>query len=118
MTNPDTWRRLALPTGSGDTLLFAPDEVYYLQAREHDSLVRTARRGPYRSSMRLPALEKRLPTPPFFRCHESYLVNLARVRMIVKRGRDLRLRLDPPVNKLIPVARARAAALRRLLGVR
>ncbi len=117
MAKTDTWRRLAVETPKGATLLFDPSDVYYLQADGDDALLRTARRTPYRPTRRLPELLARLPSPPFFRCHESYVVNLARVRSIERVGRDSRLRLDPPVNTLLPVARGRLAALDRLLGL-
>ena len=116
MTKTDTWRRLAVETRGGTTLLFDPSQVFFLETDGHDTLVRTARKTPYRSTRRLADLLTRLPSPPFFRCHESFVVNLARVRAIETRGRDLRLRLDPPVNRLLPVARGRVAALHRALG--
>jgi DNA-binding LytR/AlgR family response regulator len=116
-TLPDTWRRLAVELDDGTTLLLAPDEIYYFQAADHDTVVRTARRASYRSSRRLRDLEARLPSPPFFRCHESDVVNLARVRSLEPRGRDSVLRLDPPVNAVLPLARGRAARLRLLLGI-
>jgi len=117
MTETDIWRRLAVETPKGSTLLFDPFRVFYLEADDHDTLVRTARKKPYLSTRRLPDLLARLPSPPFFRCHESYVVNLARVRSIETTGRDRRLRLDPPVNRLLPVARGRLAALHRALGM-
>ena len=57
------------------------------------------------------------PRAPYFRCHENHVVNLARVRSIEAEGRDRRLRLDSPVNRLLPVARGRDSALRRVLGM-
>ena len=117
MTRTDTWRRVAVETAVGATLLFDPADVFYLEADEHDTLVRTARAEAYRSTRRLPELLARLPRPPFFRCHEKFVVNLARVRSIETGSRDRQLRLDPPVNRLLPVARGRDSALRRLLGM-
>jgi DNA-binding LytR/AlgR family response regulator len=113
MTQTDTWRRLAVETRDGTALLFDPAQVFYLEVDGHDTLVRTARRTPYR----IADLLSRLPSPPFFRCHESFVVNLARVRSIEVAGRDRRLRLDPPVNRLLPVARGRLAALHRALSL-
>lgn len=74
MTKSDTWRRLAVETPEGPTLLFDPADVFYMEAAEHDTLVRTARAKPYRSTRRLAELLARLPKPPFFRCHEKYVV--------------------------------------------
>jgi DNA-binding LytR/AlgR family response regulator len=117
MTKTDTWRRLAVETPEGTTLLFEPSQVFYLETEGHDTLVHTARKKPYRSTRRMADLLTRLPGPPFFRCHESFAVNLARVRSIETVGRDRRLRLDPPVNRLLPVARGRVASLHRALGL-
>lgn len=117
MTLGDTWRRLAVELDDGSTLFLDPSEVFYFKAAEHDTLVRTARRTTYRSTRRLRDLEARLPTPPFFRCHESYIVNLARVRSLESRGRDAVLRLDPPVNAQLPLARGRLSALRRAMAL-
>ncbi len=72
--------------------------MFYLEAEEHDTLVRTARAEAYRSTRRLPELLARLPRPSFF-CHEKYVVNLARVRSIKTSGRDRQLRLDPPLAR-------------------
>ena len=114
MTQTDTWKRLAVETREGATLLFDPSQVFYLEVDGHDTLVRTARKwslDAWRGGL------ARLPAPPFFRCHESFVVNLARVRSVETAGRDRRLRLDPPVNRLLPVARGRLAALQRALGL-
>ena len=61
-------------------------------------------------------LERRLPSPPFFRCHQSFVVNLRHVRELRSRGgRDHELKLAPPVNKVIPIARSRLAGFRRAI---
>ena len=61
-------------------------------------------------------MERQLRRPPFFRCHSSFPVNLGRVRSLERRGRDYALRMDPPVNRLVPLARGRTPALRKLIG--
>ena len=45
--------------------------------------------------------------------HRSAAVNVDRVDEVRRRanGRDWELRLEPPVNRVIPVARGRVAAL-------
>lgn len=116
MAKDDRLSRIVVRAGEGEILLFDPQDVFYFEARDDDTVVRTSRRTLYRTPQRLRTLAARLPVPLFFRCHESYVVNLARVRLLKRRGRDWLLGLDPPVNKLIPVARSRWAELRRLLG--
>jgi DNA-binding LytR/AlgR family response regulator len=69
-------------------------------------------------AQRLGELGKRLPAPAFVRCHREYVVNLNRVRSIIPRNtRDYDLRLDPPVNRRIPIARDRLEQIRKILGV-
>ena len=52
------------------------------------------------------------------RCHESYIIHLGRIRGLRRRGKNnYELRLDPPVNKLIPLSRHRVAEFRKLMGV-
>jgi len=58
------------------------------------------------------------PSPPFFRIHRSYIVNLNRARELRARGeRDSEIKLDPPVNKVLPVSRTAYSKLRKLLGI-
>ena len=67
---------------------------------------------------RLGELAKKLPAPAFVRCHREYIVNLNRVRSITPRDtRGYDLRLDPPVNRRIPIARDRLENIRKILGV-
>ena len=54
----------------------------------------------------------------FVRIHRSYLINLDRVREIRLRGdhsNDWEVKLDPPVNAVLPVSRHYLAALRKVL---
>jgi ABC-2 type transport system ATP-binding protein len=52
------------------------------------------------------------------RCHREYIVNLNRVRSLTPRkSKDFDLRLDPPVNRRIPIARGRLKNIRSILGV-
>ena len=55
----------------------------------------------------------------FSRVHKSYLVNLDRVREVrLRKGddNDWELKLEPPVNSVLPVGRAHLVGLRRVLG--
>ena len=52
--------------------------------------------------------------------HRSYLVNLGRVRELrLRRGdtNDWEVKLDPPVNAVLPVGRGYLAKLKKALGV-
>ena len=113
MANTQFWKRIAVRNPAGNFVFFDAEEIFYLASFGHDTLVRTARKTPYRSSQRLRELIAALPSPPFFRCHESYVINLARVRTVERRTKtDFEIRLDPSVNKVIPLSRAKVAKLK------
>ena len=108
--------RLPVESASGVTRYVRFDEVYYLEADRDDTLIRTRSRRRYRSVETMGDLEQHLSAPPFFRCHKGFIVNLERVRELRRRGdRDHELKLDPPVNTVIPLARGRLAAFRRAM---
>jgi DNA-binding LytR/AlgR family response regulator len=111
-------RRLPVKYENGSIDLIEIDGIFYLEAPGENTLVRTKRKKPYKSVQRLGELAKKLPAPAFVRCHREYIVNLNRVRSLSPRNsRDYDLRLDPPVNRRIPVARDRFENIRKILGV-
>ena len=98
-------RRLPVKYANGSIDLIEIDGIFYLEAQGENTLIRTKRKKLYKSVQRLGELAKKLPTPEFVRCHREYIVNLNRVRSITPRNsRDYDLRLDPPINRRIPVA--------------
>ena len=110
--------RFPVKSGPGRVALLERGKIFYVEAEADDSLIRTARKKRYRHSERLDQVEARLPSPPFFRVHRSYIVNLNRVLELRSRGGDeWELKMDPPVNKVLPVSRRRLPDLRRLLGI-
>jgi DNA-binding LytR/AlgR family response regulator len=111
-------RRLPVKGADGSIDLIEIEGIFYLEARGEDTLVRTKRKKPYKSLQRLGELGKKLPAPAFVRCHREYIVNLNRVRLLTSRSaRDYDLRLDPPVNRRIPIARDRLEEIRKILGL-
>lgn len=50
--------------------------------------------------------------------HREHAVNIAHVRLLRLQtdGRDWELKLEPPVNSVLPIARDRLASLRAALG--
>ena len=111
-------RRLPVKGADGSIDLIEIDGIFYLEAQGDDSLIRTKRKKPYPSVQRLAELVKKLPAPVFVRCHRGYIVNLNRVRALTPRNsRDYDLRLDPPVNRRIPIARNRLKMICKVLGV-
>jgi DNA-binding LytR/AlgR family response regulator len=111
-------RRLPVKGADGSIDLIEIDGIFYLEAQGDDTLIRTKRKKPYHSVQRLGELAKKLPAPAFVRCHRRYIVNLNRVRALTPRNsRDSDLRLDPPVNRRIPIARSRLKMICKVLGV-
>jgi len=111
-------RRLPVKLSNGSIDLIEIDGIFYLEAQGENTLIRTRRKKPYKSVQRLGELAKKLPAPAFVRCHREYIVNLNRVRSLTPRqSRDYDFRLDPPVNRRIPIARNRLDKIRKILGV-
>jgi DNA-binding LytR/AlgR family response regulator len=118
MTMQGVIQRLGVEGADGSIDLIEVDAIFYLEALGGDTLIRTKRKKPYHCIQRLSELARRLPGPAFVRCHRAYAVNLNRVRSLVPRSsKDYDLRLDPPVNRRIPIARDRLKEIRRILGV-
>jgi len=110
--------RFPVRSGRGRMALLEKDQIFYVEAEADDSLIRTARKKLYRHSERLDEVEARLPSPPFSRVHRSSIVNLNRVLELRSRGGDeWELKIDPPVNKVLPVSRRRLPDLREVLGI-
>jgi DNA-binding LytR/AlgR family response regulator len=62
---------------------------------------------------------RRVPPGVFVLIHRALAVNVERVAEVRRRGeRDWELRLEPPVNRILPVARGRAEALWAAYGER
>ena len=113
-----TVRRLPVKGEDCSIELIEIDGIFYLEAQGDDTLIRTKRKKPYRSVQRLGDLAKKLPAPTYVRCHREFIVNLNGVCVLTPRAsRDYHLRLDPPVNRRIPIARDRLEEIRKILGV-
>jgi len=111
-------RRLPVKYEDGTIDLIEIDGIFYLEAQGENTLIRTRRKKPYKSVQRLGELAKKLPAPAFVRCHREYIVNLNRVRSLTPRSsRGYDLKLDPPVNRRIPIARDRLEKIREILSV-
>ena len=111
-------KRLPVKRNDGSIDLIEIDGIFYLEAKGHDTLIRTKRKKPYHSVQRLGQLAEKLPTPAFVRVHREYIVNLNRVRSLTPRkSKDYDLKLDPPVNRRIPIARDRLTKIRKILGI-
>ena len=118
MTAESGVNRFPLKSEPGRITLLEKGQIFYVEAEGDDSLIRTARVKLFRHVEPLEEVEARLPSPPFFRIHRSYIVNLNRVlELRLRGGRDYEVKMDPPVNMLLPVSRDRHPELAKLLGL-
>jgi DNA-binding LytR/AlgR family response regulator len=101
--------------GAHSVVLLRIAEIDYAEWRNRQVFVRTGR-GEHPTSYTLADLEALLPAEIFFRVHDSYLVNLDRIRDLVFLGSDSHeIRLSD--GQRLPVGRGRCPELRRRLGL-
>ena len=102
--------------GLRDTL--DPDDIFFVEATDDDTSLRTRRARRLRDVRTLGELERILAPRGFVRTHRNYLVNPDHVRQVrLRPGRkDWELKLDPPVNRVLPVSRSALADLWAAFG--
>lgn len=97
-----------------------PADVYFLEADGGDTLVRL--RGSRRLRDVRPIAEVAALFEPFgfLAIHRAHAVNLRRVRELRPRdeGSDWEVKLDPPVNRVLPVARGELTRVEAAFGER
>lgn len=96
------------------------EEIFYLEAEGETTLLRRREAGTLIDRSRLGELESHFESYGFFRIHRNYMVNLRRIREIRRRSgrQDWEVKLDPPVNKVLPLSRGREKRLWQALGER
>ena len=96
----------------GKRLPVDPQEIYLLEAEGGETLVRTRRAQPVTDVRQLSELIDAFEPLGFAQIHRSWAVNLRRVREI-RPAPDggWEVKLDPPVNRVLPVSRRRISAL-------
>ncbi len=97
-----------------------PDDVYLLKADRDDTIVRKRGRRTIRDIRPLGQVAAVFSHHGFHRIHDKWCVNLRRVREIRRQrdGRDWEVVMQPPVNRVLPVSRARLTGLLRAFGDR
>ncbi len=95
-----------------------PDDVYLLEADRNDTIVRKRGRRTIRDVRQLGQVAVVFSRHGFHRIHDRWCVNLRRVREIRRQrdGRDWEVVMQPPVNRVLPVSRARLPGLLRRFG--
>ena len=95
-----------------------PNEVYFLEAVGDDTLVRLRSKRRLRDRRPLGTLLQEFTPYGFLRVHRNHAVNLARIQEIRRRkGReDWEVKLEPPVNRVLPVSRNQIGKLLKAFG--
>lgn len=95
-----------------------PSDVYFLEAVGDDTLVRLRSNRRLRDLRPLGTLLRQFAPYGFVRVHRNHAVNLARIREIRrrKRSQDWELKLEPPVNRVLPVSRGQVRKLLMAFG--
>jgi DNA-binding LytR/AlgR family response regulator len=114
----DPGRRFLLHLGPGLRQAIDPADIYFVEAIDDDTRVRTRAARPIRDVRPLGEIARVLLEQGFVRSHRNHLVNPAHVREGRRRagGEDRELRLDPPVNLVLPVSRSAPRALWEAFG--
>jgi DNA-binding LytR/AlgR family response regulator len=81
------------------------DDIYYFEAQRDETDVRLRGARRLRDVRSLGEIMEELGSMAFVRVHRNHAVNAGRVREIRPARSGGELRLEPPVNKVLPVSR-------------
>ena len=95
-------------------------DVYYLEAEGELTLVRTRGARRIRDVRRMGEVLETLAKDALVRIHRNHAVNPDRIREIRRRtpGGDWEVKLEPPVNRVLPVSRNASKRLWAVLTAR
>jgi DNA-binding LytR/AlgR family response regulator len=110
--------RLLLHLSPGLRQVVDVEDIFFVEATGDDTRIRTRSARALRDVRPMKEIESLLLPRGFVRTHRDYLVNPDRVRQVRKRssGEDWELKLDPPVNRVLPVSRSALADLWAAFG--
>jgi len=104
--------RILLHLRDGRRVPVDPREIYILEAEGGETLVRTRHAQPLTDVRQLGELLDVFEPFGFAQVHRSWAVNLRRVREIRPApDSGWEVKLDPPVNRVLPVSRRRISTL-------
>lgn len=104
--------RITLNTGSG-LLFLQTEEIMHLESKGNYSFVFLENGERHLITQSLATFEEMLPSPPFFRAHQSHMVNTKYVRKLAKDDGDSLLLTNKSV---VPLARRRRDAFIEMMG--
>lgn len=107
-----TFDRMTLNTGNG-LLFIHTTEITHLESQGNYSFVFLENGERHLIAQSLATFEEMLPSPPFFRAHQSHMVNTRFVRKLAKDDGDSLLMTDKTV---VPLARRRKEAFFQIMG--
>jgi DNA-binding LytR/AlgR family response regulator len=115
---PDPTTRVLLHLAPGLRQAIDPADIFFLEAIDDDTHIRTRRAERLVDVRTLGELEPTFRRFGFVRIHRDYLVNLGHVRQVRRRrrGDDWELKLDPPVNRVLPIGRTALQAVWKAFG--
>ena len=95
-----------------------PADIYLLEAEGGSTRVRSRSRDALVDLREMSEVAPLFQPFAFLRVHREFAVNLARVARVRRRpsGRDWEGKMEPPVNRVIPVARDALSALWEAFG--
>ncbi len=107
-----------IPVQKGDTIILVPKEdIYYIDTKYEYANIHTYSDS-YLTTYSLTELEKSLDRKMFFRTHRSFIVNLKKVKEIIKISRNsLIVALNDEKASRVPVSRRQATLLKDALGI-
>ncbi len=114
-TLPD---RILLRLADGLRRPLDPAEVYFLEALEGATRLRSRSVRSLFDVRPLGDLAPLFAPHGFLRVHRNHMVNMRRVRDIRRRpsGEDWELKLEPPVNRVLPISRSHLEEVWRAFG--
>ena len=99
---------------NGNRLQIAECEIFCVRANGRHTSVFNGR-SDFFCPLSISEFDRLLLGQFFFRCHRSYIVNLAHVRSVKKVAEAGVVELDSPLRRAAPITRGRVAALREAL---
>jgi DNA-binding LytR/AlgR family response regulator len=109
------FRKLAVRKG-GRTILLSIDDIVFLSARNKSTYAHTDE-NQYLVDLTLGELEEKLGRESFTRMHRSYMINLNRVREILRADGAYVVVASDRDETQIPVARRQVRAFREAVGI-
>ena len=105
--------RMLVWTSAQEATVVEPMDVYWIEAEGSTTWIRLRGRDRLRDHRPIADVIAALAPFGFLRIHRNHAVNLRRVGEIRRRiaGGDWEVKLEPPVNRVLPVARGREKEL-------